>query len=351
MSGLERERLPLGTVVVGDARETLAMLPEESVDCVITSPPYFALRDYGHPEQLGLESDVDGWVAALVEICRLLARALKPGGALWLNVGDGYSNHARQGAPPKGLLLGPQRLALALNRDGWIIRNQIIWAKTNPMPSSVADRLSCGYEVMFLLVRDKRYFFDLDAIRIPPRSTTGRRVNVDGYRYLPEAALPEGAGVDDNLGLNRLKQTGRVSHPLGKNPGDVWHLSTAAYKGEHFATFPLGLVERPLLATCPEKVCSECGVPWRRAKVDRTQEPPQLGALRPGCNCTAATVPGVVLDPFMGSGTVALAAEQHGRDWIGCELNPVYAALARGRIAEWRAEASSTEDEAVEGDP
>ena len=150
---LGRDHLPLGHILLGDARERLAELTPGSVDCVITSPPYFALRDYGHPEQIGLESDVDGWVRALVAICRQLAHVLKPGGALWLNVGDGYSNHVRQGAPPKGLLLGPQRLALALAEDGWIMRNQIIWAKTNPIPSSVADRFSCGYEVLFLLVR------------------------------------------------------------------------------------------------------------------------------------------------------------------------------------------------------
>ncbi|WP_199040080.1 DNA-methyltransferase [Glycomyces salinus] len=333
-----RDRLPLGQILQGDARERLSELPDSSVDCVITSPPYFALRDYGHPGQLGLESDVDGWVRALVGICRQLARVLKPGGALWLNVGDGYSNHIRQGVPPKGLLLGPQRLALALNEDGWIMRNQIIWAKTNPIPSSVADRFSCGHEVLFLLVRSRRYFFDLDAVRVPPRSMAGRRTDVEGYRYLPDDALPEGGGVDDNRGLNRMKGSGKVAHPLGKNPTDVWQLSTAAYRGEHFATFPLGLVETPLLATCPEKACAECGTPWVREKVDRSQHPPRLGQLRPACTCDAGTVPGVVLDPFMSSGTVALAAEMHGRDWIGCELNPVYVALARSRLAEWRAE-------------
>jgi DNA modification methylase len=341
---LGRDHLPLGQILLGDARERLAEIPEGSVDCVITSPPYFALRDYGHPEQIGLESDVDGWVRALVDICRQLARVLKPGGALWLNVGDGYSNHVRQGAPPKGLLLGPQRLALALAEDGWIMRNQIIWAKTNPIPSSVADRFSCGYEVLFLLVRSRHYFFDLDAVRVPPRSRAGRRTDVEGYRYLPEEALPEGGGVDDNRGLNRMKGSGKVAHPLGKNRGDVWNLSTAAYRGEHFASFPLGLVETPLLATCPEKVCAECGTPWGREKVDRDQDPPRLGSLKPACTCDAETMPGVVLDPFMGSGTVALAAEQHGREWIGCELNPVYVALARQRLAEWRAEHGSAEE-------
>nr|WP_269440596.1 site-specific DNA-methyltransferase [Micromonospora tarapacensis] len=311
-------------------------MPSGSIDTAITSPPYYRLRDYGHPGQLGLEPDVDGWTSNLVEVCRHVARVLKPGGSLWLNVGDSYSSHDRQGAPKKSLLLGPQRLAVALMKDGWLVRNQVIWAKTNPMPSSVADRLSCTYEVMFLLVRSPQYYFDLDLIRQPLVTSAKKRRNTNSYRYLPDEAMPPDIGFDDDRGLNHLKAEGRAGHPLGKNPGDVWQLPTAGYRGAHFATFPLRLAEQPLLATCPERVCAACGEPWRREPVDRDREKPHLGQLRPGCDCRAGSTPGVVLDPFMGAGTVALAAETHGREWIGTELNPTFAALARRRLADWR---------------
>src|SRR5262249_4097810 len=148
-----------------------------------------------------------------------------------------------QGAAKKSLLLGPQRLAVALLKDGWLIRNQVVWAKTNPMPSSVADRLSCTYEVVLLLVRSERYFFDLDAIRQPLVTTAKKRPGSASYRYLPDEAIPPDSGFDDDRGLARLTTEGRAGHPLGKNPGDVWSLPTAGYHGAHFATFPLSLVE------------------------------------------------------------------------------------------------------------
>ena len=338
MSGRSDARLPLGQILIGDARIRLAELPPSSVDTIITSPPYFQLRDYGRAEQLGLEPDVSAWVKNLVGVCDELARVLKPTGSLWLNVGDGYSNHLRQGAAKKSLLLGPQRLAVALAEAGWIIRNQAIWAKSNPMPSSVGDRLSCSYEVVLLCVRSRRYYFDLDAIRRPLVTRQSKRPTAARYQYLPGDVVPIGADVDDNRGLNQLKTEGRAGHPLGANPGDVWTLPTAGFRGAHFATFPVGLMERPLLAGCPEKVCTACGEPWVREPVDRSRRTPVLGQLVPGCDCQAGTRPGVVLDPFMGAGTVALAAEMHGRDWLGVELNPAFAALAERRLEKWRRE-------------
>src|SRR5262249_598270 len=152
-------------------RQLLNELPAGSVDCVITSPPYFGLRDYGHAAQIGLESDVGAWVQAVRKVCGQIARVLKPGGALWLNLGDGYSSHPREGAGVKGRVGGPQRLVIALEQDGWIVRNQVVWSKTNAMPHSVSDRLTNCHEVMFLLVRGRHYYFDLDAIRVP--ATTG----------------------------------------------------------------------------------------------------------------------------------------------------------------------------------
>src|SRR5256885_9171231 len=139
-------RAPRNTILTGDAVTRLRELPPASVDCVVTSPPYFQLRDYGVPGQLGLEPTVSGWVADLRQICREVARVLVPTGSLWLNLADSFSRHDRYGAPTKGLLLAPERLLLALAQDGWIVRNKVIWSKPNPMPNSVTDPLALTYE-------------------------------------------------------------------------------------------------------------------------------------------------------------------------------------------------------------
>jgi site-specific DNA-methyltransferase (adenine-specific) len=197
--------LPLGQILIGDVRKRLADLPAASIDTIITSPPYFKLRDYGHPDQLGLEVDVNGWVTNLISVCEELARVLKPTGSLWLNVGDGYSNHLNQGATKKSLLLGPQRLAIALEAAGWIIRNQVIWAKSNPMPSSVRDRLSASHEVVLLCVRSPRYFFDLDPIRQPAITMQKKRAKALGYQYLPDDVAPAGVDIDLTKGSTSSK--------------------------------------------------------------------------------------------------------------------------------------------------
>jgi DNA modification methylase len=304
------------------------------VECVITSPPYFGLRNYGHRHQIGLEDHIDQWVHQVLGVCRELARVLKPSGALWLNVGDGYSRNPREGAPTKGLLLGPQRLVLGLLEQGWLVRNQVVWAKTNPIPNSAVDRLTNAHEVIFLLVRSNRYFFDLDVIREPHGSAAHPRRTVRPGA-LPASGLPS-RKLDGNHGLSRMKAVGLPGHPLGKSPGDTWTFPTSPGRSGHSAVFPPVLIERPLLATCPEKVCVRCGQPWCRSAVNR-QRAATLGVLRPNCDCKADTKPGIVLDPFMGSGTVALVAEQHGRDWIGIELNPAYVALAERRVVDYRA--------------
>lgn len=335
--------LPRGQVLLGDARTRLTGLPDGSVDCVITSPPYFGLRDYAVNGQLGAEGHIEAWVQALRTIAGELARVLKPTGVLWLNLGDGYSRHPREGAVKKSLLLGPERVALALTDDGWLLRNKVIWAKTNAMPCSVPDRLSCSHEIIYMLTRSRRYYFDLNAIRVPA-VTPPHRGRASRARVYPplEAAARNGhvPRVDLNRGLSALKAAGRESHPLGKNPGDVWTQASGHYRGAHFATFPTELVRRPLLATCPEQVCAACGVPWPRSLQRLHGRLLATGPPRPDCQCfvdgEAVSQPGVVLDPFLGSGTVALAAEQHGRAWVGIELNPAYAALAERRLAEQR---------------
>jgi site-specific DNA-methyltransferase (adenine-specific) len=318
--------LPRNTVLVGDARERLAELPAASVDCVVTSPPYFQLRDYGgEPDQLGLEETVEEYVTELTAVCREIARVLKPAGSLWLNLRDAYSRSRSAGASRKSLLLAPERLLLALTRDGWIVRNRIVWWKRNCIPESVRDRLSITHEDVFFLTREQRYFFDLEAIRVPHTSRPSRRRTVS----LPAAALgPHGHAHENMTGL---KLAGRVGHPNGKNPGAVWHLATACYHGEHFASFPEALVERPIQATCPERLCARCGVPWQ-ASYERQDDELIRTAYRPICGCHSRFVSGVVLDPFFGTGTVGVVAKRLRRDWLGIELNPEYGRLAWERL-------------------
>ena len=314
--------LPRNQILIGDAVRRLRQLPENSVDCVVTSPPYFALRDYGAKGQLGLEADVSGWVENLLGVGHEVARVLKPSGAFWLNLGDSFSRHARFGGSPKSLLLAPERLVLALAEDGWIIRNKVIWAKTNAMPSSVRDRLTLTWEVLYLLVRSPSYYFDLDAIREPHTSAAPTVRRATGAT----PAIGAGPLAASRGGLAKAKAAGIPGHPLGKNPGDVWRLATSSYTGAHFATFPRQLVRRPILATCPPMVCSDCGLPWGR--VQRKSG----GPVGPSCTLPKAPKPGVVLDPFFGTGTVGLVARELGRDWLGIELNPAYAAQARTRL-------------------
>ncbi len=336
--------LPTDEVLVGDAADQIGRLPTESVDCVVTSPPYFRLRNYGVHGQIGLEESVDQWVDSLLSVMREIARVLKPAGAVWLNLGDTFSRSPKHGAPPKSLVLAPEKLLLALEADGWLIRNKVVWAKPNGMPASVRDRLSTRWEPMYLLTRSPHYFFDLDAIRIPPSSSLKRPAvsgsntkygNHDGKR--PVWSGPA-AGV--NSGLDAMKARGVSSHPLGKNPGDWWVIPTASYRGAHFATFPTALVERPIKATCPERICRTCGAAWRRAQVARAVGSlAVLGTLRKSCRCSDRTwQSGVVLDPFFGAGTVGVVAKHLGRRWIGIEISPEFAWQARERIAASEAE-------------
>jgi site-specific DNA-methyltransferase (adenine-specific) len=330
-------------VLVGDVRDRLTEIPDSSVDCIVTSPPYFRLRNYQHDAQLGLEAHVDMWVEELRSIGTELSRVLKPSGSLWLNLGDSYSRTKSAGAPNKSLLLAPEKVALAFQQDGWILPNKVIWAKSNPLPSSVGDRLSCTYEIVYFFTKSSRYFFDLDAIRErPSQLTAGSSPDpVARARYLRDRRLIKadrtveswrGPLANTNSGLDALKAQGLGAHPLGKNPGDVWRLATSNYRSIHHATFPPSLVERPIQATCPERVCADCGEPWTRTRAHSVGHLALLGDIKAQCKCEAGSKPGVVLDPFIGSGTTALAAEAMSRDWIGIEINKDFARLATRRI-------------------
>ncbi len=332
-------------IITGDARRELARLPGNSVDCIVTSPPYFRLRNYQHEQQLGLERHVDDWVASLLAVTQQLHRVLKPSGSLWLNLGDTYARTEADGATGKSLVLAPERVARALVKQGWIIRNKVIWAKPNPMPTSVRDRLSCTYEVVYFAVKSPTYFFDLDAIREPHRTRTSatrqkRSPKATDITRHPAWAVPEqwrAPLTGSNGGLDSLKASGLPGHPLGKNPGDVWTIPTAGYRGAHHAVYPERLIYRPLLATCPDRVCERCGEPWRRQRHRAIGHLAVAGELRQYCACEGAgTTKGIVLDPFIGSGTTAIAAERLGRDWLGIEVNPDFAKQAEARIAAAR---------------
>jgi DNA modification methylase len=333
--------VPRNTLLVGDALDRLRQLPDSSVDAVLTSPPYFRLRDYAADGQLGLEAHVDQWVDQLAAISVEVRRVLVPTGTYWLNLGDTYSAHQSQGAARKSLVMAPERLALRLQQSGWIIRNKIVWAKPNPVPSSIPDRLNCTYEVIYVLAKQPRYFFDLDAIRQPHHSTA----NQAGKQAATRREAWRGPNGMAASGLQALKAKGIVGHPLGKNPGDVWTITPSGYHGAHHAVFPLALAERMIAAGCPEARCVHCRLPWTRRVIRALGGTATRAALAPTCECPTASEPGLVLDPFIGSGTTAVAAEGIARDWLGVELNPRFAAVAKDRIASARQAAPSTPPE------
>jgi len=524
----------------GDNIELLKQLPEESVDCVITSPPYWGLRSYSdaavkiwggdpncehewgtshtrHQEapgktslvkqkglaydvtthtctkcgawkgQFGLEPHPNMYIEHLVEICREIRRVLKKTGSFYLNLGDSYYNSPagnkeltqsiskgtakaqdiaskkRVFRPdgkwlrPKQLLLIPTRVAEALQEDGWILRNDLIWNKPNPMPTSVVDRLNNTYEHIFFFVKNESYFFDLDVIREKPstgveytRKASGIKGNVgamnrqsmqdisnnplgknpgdvstfesvtidaelekikddieyhinkifvlakqrdretyggkysdcgegkDGkstQEYLVSIRRTADEYVKENKLTGKIAQVikdyahGYAGNPAGRNPGDIFTITVQPFAEAHFAVFPPELARKPLISSCPKEICTECGSPRERILEDvkqltpkqeedlkkqreKQQEYIKAGGGRGGlpstdlistekvtvgwteCGCKAPYAPGVVLDPFNGSGTTCLVAKQEGRRYIGFDINPDYCEMARNRIAK-----------------
>jgi DNA modification methylase len=287
------------TLHLGDSLEVAQQLPNGAADCIVTSPPYFGLRDYGTDGQYGLESSPAEYVETMRALFSELRRVLADDGTLWLNLGDSYSSggrssydinggktrarghcESRPGAdvPGKNLLGIPWRVAFALQDDGWILRNAIIWHKPNAMPESVTDRLSGRYEHVFLFSKSKRYYFALNEIREPHADAEDWRAGrSQGEKWRDAVALSDKSGL---AGVRPPR------NPLGRNPGDVWSINTAPFSAAHFAVFPVALPQRCILAGC-----------------------------KPG---------GTVLDPFNGSGTTGLAAQRLGRRYIGIDINPDY---------------------------
>ena len=358
MSGLDTN-----IIHTGDCFDVLPRLPDESVHMVMTSPPYWNLRDYDHADQLGLEPESDQYVQNMADVFDEVKRVLRPDGSLWLNLGDTYEN--------KDLQQIPARVALELQQRGWILRNRVTWEKPNAMPQSVKDRLNDTTEAVFHFVKNKSYWYDLDAIReefAPATYERGWDVNKGKIGNKWDNDELKGnhneAGGLDAPGMSKDKM-----NPAGKNPGDVFEVTTKPFPEAHFAVYPPELCEKPLKATCPPKVCVECGSPYER-DVERTRpndvrrrdhaagdsidkrndadfdtwsgqewnefkrnNPDEFKGWKPTCNCdTDATESGIALDPFAGAGTTLLKAKELGRQFVGIELNAKYADMARARV-------------------
>jgi DNA modification methylase len=320
-------------IIQGDCIEGMRTLPDASVHCCVTSPPYWGLRDYGHDGQIGLESTPEAYVSRMVEVFREVRRVLRDDGTCWVNLGDSYCGgggyapdapcnkrraegeswgamnafstregearkKSRPGYTPPGLkpkdLVGiPWRVAFALQADGWWLRQDIIWHKPNPMPESVRDRCTKAHEYVFLLTKSGKYFYECDAVREPLKQSTIDRNNYSWSGHLGRRVPSESRGE------RSVESHAEFCNSLGANKRSVWKIATKSYRGAHFATMPSELAETCIKAGCPEG--------------------------------------GTVLDPFAGSGTTLAAAAELGRIAIGCELNPDYIKLAEERVGEVKA--------------
>jgi DNA modification methylase len=324
----------------GDCIPILQTLPEQSVQCVVTSPPYFGLRDYGVDGQIGLEKIPEEYVNKLVMVFQEVRRVLKDDGTLWLNLGDSYagggnyrginseetlsekqrSNRGARGVSqllgakntpnckPKDLIGIPWMVAFALRADGWYLRSDIIWAKPNPMPESVKDRPTKSHEYIFLLSKNRKYYYDYRAILEPATGYDGRKdTKFRGSKKYKDSGQTFAANGCERWQYKNLQEDGQkpntmhVNRLMGdeyrspvRNKRDVWTVSTKPFKGAHFATFPPALIEPCILAGSAEG--------------------------------------DTVLDPFCGSGTVGVVCRKYGRDFIGIDLKPEYIKMSRARI-------------------
>lgn len=378
-------------ILTGDVLEQLATLADESVQCCVTSPPYWGLRDYGVEGQLGLEKVPEEYVEKMVEVFGEVWRVLRDDGTLWLNIGDSYAggggyapdapsnqrrargeswgalNPSKQerrsarkgtgnvpGLKPKDLCLIPERLAIALQAAGWWVRSRIAWCKKSCMPESVTDRPTGAWEHIWLLTKAKTYYYDAEAVRQSPADYT---------RKGGTAAWTADSGHTNGIGSSSFHQMSES----GANLRNVWHLGPEPFPDAHFATFPTEIPRRAILAgTSAKGCCPECGAPWER-EVERSggrdwhndrmvakgiageldggggnkkgQSKEHLGTStsttagwRPTCDHDGEPVPCTVLDPFAGAMTTGVVAEELGRNSILIELNPEYAAMGDKRI-------------------
>jgi len=423
-----------GDIHQGDAAETLAEMPANSVHMAMCSPPYYGLRDYSVDGQIGLEESLGAYIESLVAVADELRRVLRFDGSWWLNLGDSFAGSRRgqwdvdddrtkESYSPdsgefaerrvslrrKSKMLVPHRVAIALQDAGWVVRSDAVWAKPNPMPHPVKDRFNEHKEFLFHLTPEPDYWFDLDAIREPHKEAS---LNSDPSRFSSSGeqghAMPQEDGSRESVGVD----ADDALHPNGKNPGDVLEVTVKPFPGAHFAVYPPELCEKPIKSSAPEQVCAACGAPYERvtqstplwerdaSTIDRPQAKQALKRFRDSdldvehleairavgfgdgdhgdasqgsmdrvnrrqrylareakdvlggyfrefvtspsrehlswtqaCDCeTNRTEAGIVLDPFAGAGTTCLVAKDHGRRFVGIELNPEYVAMAQKRV-------------------
>ena len=339
-------------ILIGDALAQLETLPDNHFHTIATSPPYWGLRSYkGDSGMIGLEPTWEDHVQNLLVVFRECRRVLRDDGTLWLNYGDAYASNNQSGGSspdgerkgrkdtgyvhgivqgadginlkPKNLMMMPARFAIAMQDDGWYLRSEIIWHKPNPMPESAKDRPGDAHEKLFLFTKNPKYFYDQVAVRTKSK-------------YEPHGQGLTSWETSDNF---RGDQPGRTHRPSGKryertqdkqgtaNLRNVWKIPIYSYRGAHFATYPPKLVEKCIKAgTSEHGACGACGVPYKRV-VEAT-------GWATDCDCNAGVVPCQVLDPFGGSGTTALVANQLRRDAVIIEISPEYADIAYQRISD-----------------
>lgn len=286
MAGLELKKIR-NRVFCGDSAKKLRQFPDQCVDCVVTSPPYFRQRDYQATGQIGSEKTPAEYLEKLRLVFAELKRVLKPSGTLWLNLGDKFDRGSQLGIP--------WRVAFALMDDGWILRNEIIWQKPNAMPSPVKNRLTVDHETVFFFVKQKDYFYDANAIREPHVTFSSESRMKGGRKHFGvRGGTPE---KGKNSGSNNLHdgRWDQAFHPLGRNKRTVWSVPLSKNRDAHFAVFPAQLVETCLKAGCPPK--------------------------------------GLVLDPFCGTGTTLTVARSLKRDFVGIDLSKDYCAISRRNLA------------------
>jgi len=403
-------------ILQGNCIDKIKELDDNSIDCVVSSPPYFGLRDYGVDGQFGLEKTYHDYLANTVKVFETFKTKLKDTATIWWNVGDSYHNYRptnnkqgmykkpdypkqsiagnRQDLPKhslkrnqryqeikeKDLMMIPNRVAIALQDAGWYIRSEIIWHKPNPMPESVRDRPTSCHEKIWLITKNKKYYYDAESIKEPITDTTAKRLlqkNIEnqkgslrgnggmksngnmkavGRKKFDKNMGGSGTSFVDHSGYKKADGTYMINET--RNKRNVWTITTKPFKDAHFATFPKDLIEPCIKAGCPEKVCVKCGkpqvkqfyrdkstLPVKRNKRDGDgdravggvyqkwleENPPQI-KIKPSCDCNADFKPGVVLDPFGGSGTTGIVASLNNRNAILIELNQNYIDIANKRI-------------------